>query len=72
MSDPRFDIPVADLEEQARQLEDEDESTPAEGEPVPHTGRELPLDSADEADVLEQAIPVRETEDYPYGPGEEE
>jgi hypothetical protein len=65
MSMPRDDIPLADLEEQQRGLD-------SEPEPVP--GEELPEEEppsvdveANEADVLEQKIPVNESEDYPHG-----
>jgi hypothetical protein len=61
---PRDDIPLADLEEQQRGLDSEPEPVPGEDLPdqEPH-----PVDlEANEADVLEQAIAVNESEDYPH------
>jgi hypothetical protein len=69
MSESRFDVPLADLAEQARGL-DEDQA-PAEGEPLPPAEPHPSLEAADEADVLEQSMDVSDQEDYPYGADEE-
>lgn len=70
MTEPRFDIPLEDAEEEARDLEAED-TTPAEGEPLPEPEPDLSRDTANEADVIEQSQVVVGSEDYPYGPSEE-
>lgn len=64
MTASRDDIPLADLEEQQQGLD---------SEPEPVAGEELPDEEphpadleANEADVLEQKIPVNESEDYPH------
>ena len=63
MIDPRDDVPLADLDEQHRDLEAEPEPAPGEElpDPEPHTSTV----EANEADVLEQSLPVSESEDYP-------
>lgn len=63
MAEPRDDVPLADLEEQQRDLADDtagDDDLPAQvaGE-------------ANEADVLEQSMSVDEVEEYPRDPAEE-
>jgi hypothetical protein len=64
MAEPRDDVPLADLEEQQRDLDDDT----AAGEVLPRgTGIE-----ANEADVLEQSLSVDEAEDYPPGPATDE
>lgn len=68
MTTSRDDIPLADLEEQQRGLDSEPEPDP--GEELPdeeaHTGDV----EANEADVLEQRMPVNEVEDYPHAADE--
>jgi hypothetical protein len=69
MSESSFDVPLADPEE-LLERQDED-ATPAEGEPLPEEEPDFSRDAANEADLLEQSVPVEETEDYPYGPADE-
>ena len=72
MTEPRDDVPLADLDEQQRELE----SDPAlEVEVEDEAGGGLVMAApttsdveADEADVLEQSLPVSGTEDYPREP----
>lgn len=70
MNEPRDDVPLADLDEQRRDLVSEQE--PEEGDDLPDLVPDTSGTEANEADVLEQSLPVNETEDYPHGPEEEE
>jgi hypothetical protein len=70
MNEPRDDVPLADLDEQQRDLVSEQE--PEEGDDLPDLAPDTSGTEANEADVLEQSLPVNETEDYPHGPEEEE
>jgi len=65
---PRDDIPLADLEEQERGLDSEPE--PVAGEDLPAEQPHTVDVEANEADVLEQAIAVNESEDYPHAGAE--
>jgi hypothetical protein len=69
MNEPRDDVPLADLDEQQRDLVSEQE--PEEGDDLPDRVPDTSGTEANEADVLEQSLPVNETEDYPHGPEEE-
>ena len=69
MNEPRDDVPLADLDEQQRDLVSEQE--PEEGDDLPDRVPDTASTEANEADVLEQSLPVNETEDYPHGPEEE-
>lgn len=69
MNEPRDDVPLADLDEQQRELVSEQE--PEEGDDLPDLAPDTSGTEANEADVLEQSLPVNETEDYPHGPEEE-
>ena len=69
MNEPRDDVPLADLDEQQRDLVSEQE--PEEGDDLPDRVPDPLGTEANEADVLEQSLPVNETEDYPHGPEEE-
>ena len=64
MTTSRDDIPLADLEEQQRGLDSEPE--PVAGEELPEQEPPTVDVEANEADVLEQKIPVNEGEDYPH------
>jgi len=64
MTTSRDDIPLADLEEQQRGLDSEPE--PVAGEELPDEDPRTADVEANEADVLEQKIPVNESEDYPH------
>lgn len=70
MNEPRDDVPLADLDEQQRDLVSEQE--PEEGDDLPDLAPDTSGTEANEADVLEQSLPVNETEDYPHGPEDEE
>jgi hypothetical protein len=70
MTTSRDDIPLADLEEQQRGLDSEPE--PVAGEELPEVEPPAVDVEANEADVLEQKIPVNESEDYPHGATEYE
>lgn len=70
MTEPRFDAPPADAEEQALELEADEAAT--EGEPLPEGENDISHELANEADVIEQRQVVVESEDYPYGPSEDE
>jgi hypothetical protein len=63
MAEIRDDVPLADLEEQQRDLDTEPDVT--EGDDLPETQPRWRPGEADEADVVEQWQDVRETEDYP-------
>jgi len=63
MAEPRDDVPLADLEEQQRALDTEPDVD--EGEDLPEAEPHSLRDEANEADVVEQWIPVNEGEDYP-------
>jgi hypothetical protein len=69
MTEPRDDIPFEDFDEQQRDLDTV--STPAEGEELPDHDLDPRSVDANEADALEQSLPVAEGEDYPPGPTEE-
>lgn len=69
MAEPRDDVPVADLEEQLRELDTEPDVD--EGEDLPEPERRSLPDEANEADVLEQSIAVSDGEDYPRDSSEE-
>jgi hypothetical protein len=70
MAEHRDDVPLADLEEQLRELDAEAEVDEGEDLPEPER-RSLPAE-ANEADVLEQSIAVNEGEDYPRDTSEEQ
>ncbi|HET6694539.1 MAG TPA: hypothetical protein VFG97_09555 [Pedococcus sp.] len=70
MAEPRDDVPLADLEEQQRALDTEPDVD--EGEDLPEAEPHSLRDEANEADVVEQWIPVNEGEDYPRDTAEQE
>jgi len=70
MAEPRDDVPLADLEEQQRELDTEPDVD--EGEDLPEAEPHSLRDEANEADVVEQWQTVTGGEDYPHAGAEEE
>jgi hypothetical protein len=70
MAEPRDDVPLADLEEQQRDLDTEPEVD--EGEDLPEAEPRSLRDEANEADVVEQWQAVSESDDYPHAGAEDE
>ena len=70
MSEPRDDVPVDDLLEQERSLDEVPAAEPEDTLPdVPSLASGA---DADEADLLEQSVTVEDSDDgYPYGTDEE-
>lgn len=70
MTVPRDDVPLEDLAEQQRDLDEA--AGPEDDQPVPD--RQVPGSAADadEGDLLEQSMPVGDgDDDYPYGTDEQ-
>lgn len=69
MTDPRDDVPLDDLAEQERELDE----APDADDSVPDGPVHGSAEDADEGDLLEQSMPVGDAGDdgYPYGTNEE-
>ena len=69
MTDPRDDVPLEDLAEQERDLD----QAPEPEDPLPDREVRGSAADADEGDLVEQSMPVADGDDdgYPYGSDEE-